>query len=141
MTKEAKQAYLLARIAIGTTFFGHGIARLLVLDNFSKWMVEQFAKSNLPAEMVHIFSYVLPFLELTIGLLVLIGLFTRQAYIVGGIIMISLILGSTSIHQLEAIPSQLLHTAFLVLLLIFERMYNSYKVDGMIARNHKAAEW
>lgn len=137
MIKESKQAYLLARIAIGTTFFGHGIARLLVLDNFSKWMVEQFGKSYLPIEMVHIFSYVLPFLELITGLLILIGLFTRHAYMAGCIIMISLIFGSTSIHQWEAIPSQLLHTAFLVVLSVFERMYNSYRVDGLIWRTEE----
>lgn len=67
--------FLLLRLGIGISMFGHGLVRLPKLNAFSQWMVGSFAKSMLPAELVRPFSMVLPFAELAIGFLLLIGLF------------------------------------------------------------------
>lgn len=112
-----KTAYLLSRIAIGTSMFGHGLVRLPKLDAFSNWMTGSFAKSMLPVALVTPFSYLLPVLEFTIGLLLLTGLFTRMALIGGCVVMIMLIFGSSALENWEAIPSQLIHVAFFAVLL------------------------
>lgn len=65
------------------------------------------------------FSYILPFAELIVGILLLLGLFTRQAAIAGVIVMLLLIFGTTSIENWDAIPTQLLHVAFLVAVVQF----------------------
>jgi thiosulfate dehydrogenase (quinone) large subunit len=109
--------YILLRLAIGMSCFGHGLVRMFKLAGFSKWMVGQFQKSYLPEALVVPFSYFLPFAELVIGLLLLIGVFTRQAAIAGAILMILLIFGTTTIENWDAIPTQLIHVAFLVALL------------------------
>jgi thiosulfate dehydrogenase [quinone] large subunit len=101
------------------SFFGHGLARMPKLAGFSKWMVGQFQRSYLPEALVVPFSYVLPFAELIVGILLLLGLFTRQAAIAGAVVIILLIFGTTSIENWEAIPTQLLHVAFLVVVLQF----------------------
>ena len=85
--------FLLLRLAIGTSMLGHGLVRLPKLHQFSEWMIQSFAKSMLPKIMVYPFSYVLPITEFLIGLLLLLGLFTKQALIIGIIVMILLILG------------------------------------------------
>jgi len=36
-------AYLISRLAIGLSFFGHGLVRLPKLTGFSHWMVGQFS--------------------------------------------------------------------------------------------------
>jgi thiosulfate dehydrogenase [quinone] large subunit len=112
-------SYVLLRLAIATSMFGHGFVRLFKLDGFSKWMVGNFEKSMLPEALVLPFSYTLPFLEFIIGLLLIFGLFTRQALIAGCLVMIALIFGSSMVENWEAIPSQLIHIAFFALLLQF----------------------
>jgi thiosulfate dehydrogenase [quinone] large subunit len=117
-------SYVLLRLAIATSMFGHGFVRLFKLDGFSKWMVGNFEKSMLPEALVLPFSYTLPFLEFIIGLLLIFGLFTRQALIAGSLVMIALIFGSSMVENWEAIPSQLIHIAFFALLLQFVESNN-----------------
>ncbi|WP_236564852.1 DoxX family membrane protein [Flavobacterium sp. MK4S-17] len=68
--------YLLLRLLLGISFFGHGLVRLPKLNMFSGWMVKTFENSMLPQALVLPFSYMLPFAELITGALLLIGLLT-----------------------------------------------------------------
>jgi thiosulfate dehydrogenase [quinone] large subunit len=127
------KSYLLTRLAIGASMFGHGLVRLPKLPGFSNWMMGQFRHSMLPPALVLPFSYILPVAEFLIGLLLLLGLFMEKALIAGAIVMILLTLGTTSIENWDAIPSQLIHVAFFAVLLVFAE-YNSYAVDGALRR-------
>ncbi|QHS58750.1 DoxX family membrane protein [Chitinophaga agri] len=126
-------AFLLLRLAIGASMFGHGLVRLPKLDKFSGWMVGSFKDSMLPSALVTPFSYALPIAEFLIGLLLIIGLMTRQSLIAGGIVMILLILGTTLIENWEALVSQLLHVAFFAILLS-NISYNSYAIDKLLKK-------
>lgn len=130
---DTKWAYLLSRLAIGLSFFGHGLIRLPKLSGFSQWMMGQFSKSFLPDFLVLPFSYALPVLEFLSGLLILIGLFTRQGLLLAGAISLALIFGTTMIENWDALPSQLIHVAFLSVLLTY-LPHNSYAVDKMIKK-------
>jgi thiosulfate dehydrogenase [quinone] large subunit len=123
-------SFLLLRLAIGASMFGHGLVRLPKLSGFSAWMVGTFEKSMLPKAMVTPFSYLLPIAEFTIGLLLLSGLFTKPALIGGGLVMIILILGSCLIENWEILPSQLIHAAFFAILLQFAAN-NTYSLDNL----------
>jgi thiosulfate dehydrogenase (quinone) large subunit len=113
------QSYVLARLAIGISLFGHGLVRLPKLAGFSAWMVSLFEKSLLPSVLVVPFSYALPVLEFGIGLLLIFGLFTKQVLYAGSAVMLSLMFGTTMIENWDALPSQLIHLAFLSVLLHF----------------------
>jgi len=126
-------AYLLSRMAIGLSFFGHGLVRLPKLTAFSNWMTGQFSKSFLPDFLVLPFSYALPFLEFASGLLILIGLFTRQGLLLAGAVSLALIFGTTMIENWEALPSQLIHVAFLAVLLAYLPL-NNYAVDKILKK-------
>ncbi|RNL49672.1 DoxX family protein [Pedobacter jejuensis] len=126
-------AYLLSRLAIGLSFFGHGLVRLPKLQGFSNWMMGQFSKSLLPDFLVLPFSYALPILEFVAGLLIVVGLFTKQGLLLAGIISLALIFGTTMIENWEALPSQLIHVAFLSLLLA-NLPLNSYAVDKLLKK-------
>jgi len=110
-------SYLMLRLAIGLSMFGHGLVRLPKLSGFSKWMVKSFEGSMLPEIIVVPFSYALPVLELCVGLLLLIGLFTRQAILLGALIMLMLIFGTTLIENWAILPSQLFHVIFFAVLM------------------------
>jgi len=122
--------FLLLRLGIATSMFGHGLVRLPKLNAFSEWMTTSFEKSLLPKVMVIPFSYVLPVAEFTVGLLLLIGLFTKPALIMGAVILLVLLFGTAMIENWEAIPSQLLHLAFFALLLQFIQS-NSWALDKL----------
>lgn len=130
---DTKWAYLLSRLAIGLSFFGHGLVRLPKLARFSHWMVGQFSKSYLPDALVIPFSYILPFAEFIAGLMIILGLFTRQGLLLAGVISLALIFGTTVIENWEALPSQLIHVAFLSVLLAY-LPHNSYAVDQIIKK-------
>jgi len=125
--------FLLLRLAIGASMFGHGLVRLPKLAGFSSWMVGSFEKSMLPLALVRPFSYALPILEFTVGLLLITGLFTKASLIAGALIMVALIFGTTLIESWDAITSQLIHAAFFAVLLQFVQ-YNTYAVDSLLKR-------
>src|SRR5690348_18268752 len=120
--------FLLLRLAIGASMFGHGLVRLPKLAGFSSWMVGSFEKSMLPLSLVRPFSYALPILEFTVGLLLITGLFTKASLIAGALIMAALIFGTTLIESWDAITSQLIHAAFFAVLLQFVQ-YNTFALD------------
>lgn len=109
--------YLLLRLLLGMSFFGHGLVRLPKLEKFNGRMVQSFEKSMLPPALVTPFSYVLPFAELITGILLLIGLFTRSSLVAAVVIMLMLIFGSSMIEEWSAVPSQLIHGVIAVYLL------------------------
>ncbi|GAA4435717.1 hypothetical protein GCM10023091_12690 [Ravibacter arvi] len=126
-------AYLIARLAIGATIFGHGLVRLPKLAAFAQSTAESFEKSILPVALVLPFGYLIALGEFIVGLLVLLGLFTRAAAFAGGLLMVLLIVGTSLVENWGAIPSQLLHAAFFIVLLQFGEA-NSWAVDNLLGR-------
>ena len=131
--KKAQYAYLLARLPIGMAFFGHGLIRFTKLSMFSHWMVRQFSKSFIPGGLVSAFGYVLPFLEFIVGLLLLIGLFTRFAIVSGAVIILMLIFGSCMIEQWDNAFVQMIYGAYLAGLFYFVD-YNGFGVDNWVKK-------
>lgn len=126
-------SFLLLRIAIAISMFGHGLVRLPKLETFSNWMTKSFENSMLPKILVTPFSYILPVAEFSIGVLLLLGLFTKPSLIAGAVIMLILLFGTSMIENWEAIPSQLIHIAFFALLLHFIND-NSWAIDTLIKK-------
>ena len=125
--------FLLLRLAIAASVLGHGLVRLPKLSAFSNWMVNSFEKSMLPKILIVPFSYVLPLVEFTVGVLLFTGFFTRPALIVGAIVMILLIFGTAMIENWEVLPSQLIHVAFYAVLLQFSK-YNEWALDNLFKK-------
>src|ERR1700744_2859405 len=132
--KKAQYTYLLARLPIGMSFFGHGLERIPKLSGFVEHMAQPFEKSILPMSLVTPFGYVLPFLELLTGILLLLGLFTRFATVLGVLIMLALIFGSSMIEQWNNVFTQIIYGAYLALLFYFAD-YNILAIDKLINNN------
>jgi thiosulfate dehydrogenase [quinone] large subunit len=129
-------SFLLLRIAVGMSMFGHGLVRLPKLEIFSNWMLSQFEKSMLPVSLVKPFSYFLPIAEFTIGLFLIFGLFTKHTLIAGSIVMTALIFGTSMIENWDAIPSQLFHSVIFCWLLDCIKM-NNYSLDFKIFKKNE----
>ena len=126
-------SYLLLRLAVAMSMFGHGAVRVPKIDEFSAGMVKQFEQSLLPVALVQPFSYILPYIELLVGIFMLVGLFAKQAIVAGAITIIILIFGSSMIESWGAIPSQLIHMLCFVLLLSYQQ-YDNYALDKLFFR-------
>jgi thiosulfate dehydrogenase (quinone) large subunit len=124
-------AYLLTRLTIGASLFGHGLVRLPKLGAFQAQLTGEFKTSILPAMLVSVFGYALPFAELITGILLLAGSLTRAAAVAGGLVMIALVLGATSIEHFNVIGDQLVHAGFLAAVIAFRR-HNRYSVDHLL---------
>lgn len=130
---NTKTAYLIVRMAIGFSMFGHGLVRLQKLHIFSEFMLKQFENSMLPEILVLPFSYVLPIAEFVFGALIILGLFTRISAIAVSIMLISLILGSALIENWDAITAQLMHIAFIAYL-IHNIEKNTYAIENIFKK-------
>jgi thiosulfate dehydrogenase [quinone] large subunit len=131
--KRERVTYLLARLPIAMSMFGHGLERLPKLSGFSDHMVQQFNNAMLPLAVVEVFSHILPFIEFFTGILLIIGLFTRFATIVGVLIMLVLIFGSSMIEQWENVFTQIIYGGCFALLYHFAG-HNYYSVDQLFAK-------
>ncbi|MBZ4187722.1 thiosulfate dehydrogenase [quinone] large subunit [Chitinophaga terrae (ex Kim and Jung 2007)] len=112
-------SYLMLRLVAGISFFGHGLVRLPKLNAFSQWMTGSFSKSMLPQSLVTPFSYALPVAEFTIGILLILGIFSPKVIIAGWVVMLLLMFGTCLIENWEALPSQMIHAIILVALYQF----------------------
>ena len=131
--KQHDLVYLLARQPIAWSMFGHGLVRIPKLAAFSAGMTKNFSHSILPSSIVLPFAYALPFLELLTGLLIIIGLFTRQALLLGFLIMIVLIFGSSLIEEWQGVFIQMMYAVYFTLLILY-LPFNRYSLDAVMGR-------
>ncbi|EFV13915.1 DoxX family protein [Segniliparus rugosus] len=127
--------YALLRLAVGMSMFGHGLICIVKFPEFHTHLVGAFAKSPLPGSLVSLFAAVLPFVELAVGALLLVGALTRAALIAGAALMTVLIFGSSLIEHWGPIAQQLGHAALFAALLAF-LSHNRYSVDAWKKTRH-----
>ena len=84
VARDRAWAILFARSVLGLIFFMAGVWKVFGLgpmEHARQLFVEPYAKTFLPAWSLWATGYVVPFVELVAGALVLIGLRTREALI------------------------------------------------------------
>lgn len=108
-----KLSFFFLRLPIAVSLLGHGLVRLPKLQAFSEWMVGSMEQSAIPDVLIIPFSYIVPFVETLIGLLLLIGFQPRYTLYAGLALMSILVLGSSSIENWGAIEAQLIHAVYL----------------------------
>jgi thiosulfate dehydrogenase [quinone] large subunit len=119
-SREQRQAYLLLRLVAGMDFFGHGFARIFTgthLGGFAHWMVGDMARAPLPAALVLATGYVVPCIELLVGVLLLLGVATRCALTLALLLMLVLMFGVTMKQEWNIAGQQLLYGLVLAVLL------------------------
>lgn len=121
-------SYIFIRLGIGISMLGHGLVRIPKLSAFSEGMLNNFEAAVLPNFIVLPFSLALPFIEFILGLLLVLGWQTKRAAILGGILMLSLMVGTTLIENWSALTSQMIHLLFFVLVYEFNQV-NSFSLD------------
>lgn len=132
-TLDRKLGYLVLRFTLGLSILMHGLVRLPHLQAFADGLVKMFADTLLPAMLVRPFGFALVFVETAVGLLVLVGLWTQEALLVGSAAMAALILGTALRSDWDTLAIQLLYAAIYAALLA-TREYNAYSLDALLWR-------
>ncbi|MGC2528751.1 MAG: DoxX family membrane protein [Candidatus Acidiferrum sp.] len=130
---DRKLAYLVLRLTLGLSILMHGLVRLPHLTAFADATVKLFVATPLPAILVRLFALTLVFLETAVGLLLVLGLWTRTALLLGALLMAFLIFGTALRSDWSTLAIQLFY-AFLYATLLATREYNSYSIDALIHR-------
>ena len=113
-------SYAALRITLGTTFLFHGITRFVSgWRAFADQMVQGFKGTFLPEFMVRPFALSVPPVELILGLLLILGLFTRWTLVAGGLWMLALVLGTTIKQDYPVIAVQLLYALLFFVLQVW----------------------
>jgi thiosulfate dehydrogenase (quinone) large subunit len=133
-TTDRRIAYALLRVVFGVDIFFHGLSRLLG-DHaaFLAYLSQQMAKAPISKALLPPFAAALPWTEAGIGLLLLLGLFTRFALVAGSLEIIVLMAGITLAQNWEVAGIQLIYCAIYFVLLT-HRGRNFYSLDTLIAR-------
>ena len=127
-------AYALLRIILGVNICMHGVSRLLAGSSvFVSKITVQFAHTSLPHWSLVGFAILLPWVEALLGLLLLLGLWTRFALIAGSLLMLVLTFGSSLVQDWGIAGLQLTY-AIAYFGLLFLLRYNRYSIDGAIAK-------
>lgn len=130
---DRKLAYLMLRFTLGLAILMHGIVRLPHFRAFADGMVKQFAETVLPAAVVRPFALSLVLAEVIIGLLLLLGLWTRWSLLLGAALISALVFGTALRSDWDTLAIQILY-ALIYAALLAGREYNSYSVDAVIER-------
>jgi len=131
--QDRKLAYVMLRFTLGLSILMHGIVRLPHLSAFADGMVKQFAETPLPAVVVRPFALTLVFAEAIIGLLLVLGLWTRWSLLLGAVLISALVFGTALRSDWDTLAIQLLY-AFIYAALITALEYNAYSIDALIHR-------
>jgi thiosulfate dehydrogenase (quinone) large subunit len=133
---DRQLAYVVFRLTLGVNIFVHGAGRIFGpgAEAFASTTAAEFSKTPLPAGMVHAFLIVVPFAELVLGALTTLGLFTRWALMLGGLLIAALISGTAMRSDWNTVGVQMIYAVTYYLLLV-NRSSNRYSLDAVLFAN------
>ena len=129
---DAALAYAIFRLTFGVNICFRGVARIFVLglDTFGAGMMKQFSATSFPPFFINTFAHTLPWIETALGIMIILGLKTRLALIIGGLMMTSLTFGTMFLQDFNLAWLQLTY-AIVFFLLLATRSWNVISLDGM----------
>lgn len=130
-TRDVVAAYTLLRIVVGINYFNHGATRIFNIPGFIDSMVSTMQDSWIPEFLVRINAALVPPVELIVGALITIGLFTRSALIASFILMAVLMYGITIIQNWDGASGQLIYNIVLFILLA-GLSFNRISIDAWL---------
>jgi thiosulfate dehydrogenase [quinone] large subunit len=132
---DTSLAYAIFRLTFGTNLMLRGVDRIffLGLDNFANGMVKQFAMTWIGPGLIQPFAHTIPWIEMVMGALLIVGLFTRPALVVGGLLMANLTFGTMFLRNFDLAWLQLTY-AIAFFLLLATHAWNAISLDAMLGR-------
>ena len=128
-------AYFTLRLALGVNELIHGVTRIFTgsLSAFVDLTQTQFQNTPLPVWQVRSFATVVPIAEFAIGILLILGLWTRWALVLAAMLMVGIIFGTGMRNEWQIVFLQMFYS-FLYSLLLVWRRYDAWSLDAWMSR-------
>jgi thiosulfate dehydrogenase [quinone] large subunit len=132
-------AYAIFRLTFGVNICFRGVARIFILglDNFANGMIKQFAATWIGPALINPFAHTIPIIETAIGVMIILGLGTRYALIIGGLMMTSLTFGTMFLGDFTLAWLQLTY-AIAFFLLLAARSWNVISLDALLSKGSRS---
>jgi thiosulfate dehydrogenase [quinone] large subunit len=119
MTKYTNKelALKLLQISFGINYLFHGLVRMPSLKAFVESMLHTFENTYLPESIVFPFAYLIPFIEVLLGSLLIMNKYTKTVIVLTFVFMNILVIGSCIAQKWDAVGIQTIYIGFLFLLL------------------------
>ncbi len=114
-------AVALGRWCFGILFLFFGIGKLSHISAFAEALAKQFEKTWLPVPLVSAFGHALPFLETTIGVFLILGLFRNSTLFATGLLLLTLTFGQVLLMQAQVVFSNAAYLFMVAAILFLER--------------------
>jgi thiosulfate dehydrogenase [quinone] large subunit len=101
------------------------------VGNFAGNLEQQFA-GKLPMFLVTPFAYVLPFVEVLLGALLVIGLFSSTVLIASGLLLMALTFGTVMEGEFPTVANNVMY-ALVNAALLWAADYNRYSLDHLLS--------
>ncbi|EEF59103.1 MauE/DoxX family redox-associated membrane protein [Pedosphaera parvula] len=119
-------AVALGRWCLGIVFLFYGLGKFMGgVNGFAQGMVKQFEKTMLPPGLVTAFSYALPFLEVGLGVLLILGLARDVVLFIAGLLLIALTFGQVMLQQPQVVFFNTAYT-MIAAVLLFASKYDRW---------------
>jgi len=130
-------AYFILRLSLGVDMFMHYVVRQWgVSQDFVPVTEKLFVGNLLPMSWVHYFLTYLPYFEGLLGILLLLGLWSRVALTAEGLLVTVLLFGTAIRSDWTVVSHQMIYLLFVFILLAVEE-YDYFSVDAYIARRRR----
>src|ERR687884_2080293 len=131
MNNRRETAYALMRVTLVLVFLFYGLGKFTGgFGNYAVGLQQRFA-GKLPSALVLPFGYALPFLEVLVGVLILLGLFNSIALVLSGLLLAALTFGMVILGDTPTVAHNLQYVLINFVLLSFAD-YNGYSVDRLL---------
>ncbi len=132
---DRRLAYGIFRVTLGVNITTHGAVRILGpgAGAFATKMAGEFAGTMLPYGFVHLFLMTLTFAEAILGALIFLGLLTRWALALGGLLMAGLVFGTALRSDWNTVSIQMIY-AITYFLLFTNLADNYFSLDTLLWR-------
>jgi thiosulfate dehydrogenase [quinone] large subunit len=126
-------AYTILRLSFGANILLHGLSRVLNgRAAFLAYLTHYFEHAHLiPMGMLPTFAAVLPWVETTLGLLLVLGLFSRFTMIVGALVLTVLVIG-TNLAQDWLVAGLQIPYCFIYYYLLIHLEQNRMSLDAWL---------
>ena len=117
-------------MTLGVIFLTTGIVKFISgIGNFAAGLQQEFA-GKLPTIIVTPFAYVLPFAEVAVGALLVLGLFNVIALVIAGLLLMVLTFGKAAVNDSATVAGNLSYV-LIIFVLLWLADYNGYSIDRM----------
>lgn len=125
-------ASLLIRLDLGLVMFFFGLNKFLaeggVLTTIER-LAGQFKDTPIPGFLVLPFAAAIPFAEVVVGVLLVLGLMTRAVYLATGLLLVGLTAGMAVLQKPDVVANNLIYMVLVVAGLWCAAKDNRYSLD------------